>query len=155
MTNQPTLFWGVIASMWTGNLFLLVLNLPLIGLWIRLLTVPYRFLFPAIVLFCAIGAFSLANTTFDIYLMALFGVLGYLFTKLDCEPAPLLLGYVLGPMMEEYLRRALILSRGDPVVFLTSPISAALLALSLLVALTVLLPAIARTREEAFSEETR
>jgi len=155
MTNQPTLFWGIIASMWTGNLFLLILNLPLIGLWIRLLTVPYRFLFPAIVLFCAIGAFSLANTTFDIYLMALFGVLGYLFTKLDCEPAPLLLGYVLGPMMEEYLRRALILSRGDPVVFLTSPISAALLALSLLVALTVLLPVIARTREEAFSEEPR
>jgi TctA family transporter len=155
MTNQPTLFWGVIASMWTGNLFLLVLNLPLIGLWIRLLTMPYRFLFPAIVMFCAIGAFSLANTTFDIYLMALFGMLGYMFIKLDCEPAPLLLGYILGPMMEEYLRRALILSRGDPVVFLTSPISAVLLTLSLLVALTVLLPVIARTREEAFSEEPR
>jgi TctA family transporter len=106
-------------------------------------------------MFCAIGAFSLANTTFDIYLMALFGMLGYMFIKLDCEPAPLLLGYILGPMMEEYLRRALILSRGDPVVFLTSPISAVLLTLSLLVALTVLLPVIARTREEAFSEEPR
>lgn len=154
MTSQPKLFWGIVASMWVGNLFLLVLNLPLIGLWVRLLTVPYRHLFPAILLFCVIGAFSLANTTFDVYLMALFGLLGYVFIKLDCEPAPLLLGYILGPMMEEYLRRALILSRGDPIIFLSSPISAALLALSLIVILTVLSPTIARTREEAFTEES-
>jgi putative tricarboxylic transport membrane protein len=153
MTEKPALFWGVIASMWIGNLILVVLNLPLIGLWVRLLTVPYRLLFPAILVFCAIGVFSLSNTTFDVYLMALFGLLGYVFIKLDCEPAPLLLGFILGPMMEEYLRRALILSRGDPMIFVTRPISAAMLLLSLLALIAVVLPAIRRTRGAAFVEE--
>ena len=114
MVEQPKLFWGVIASMWVGNLFLLVLNLPMIGLWVRLLTIPYHLLYPIILVFSAVGVLSLSNAPFDVHLMALFGVLGYVFAKLDCEPAPLLLGYILGPMMEEYLRRAMTLSRGDP-----------------------------------------
>jgi putative tricarboxylic transport membrane protein len=153
MTEKPDLFWGIIASMWIGNFFLVVLNLPMIGLWVRLLTVPYRLLFPAILVFCAIGVFSLSNATFDIYLMVLFGLLGYLFVKLDCEPAPLLLGYILGPMMEEYLRRALVISRGDPTVFLTRPISAIMMALSLAALIAVLLPSVKRTRGRAFVEE--
>ena len=109
MTEQPALFWGMIVSMWIGNLMLLVLNLPLIGLWVRMITVPYHLLFPAILVFCGIGVFSLSNTPFDVYLMAVFGVLGYVFLKLDCEPAPMMLGFVLGPMMEENLRRALLI----------------------------------------------
>ncbi|MDB5804810.1 MAG: protein of unknown function transrane, partial [Betaproteobacteria bacterium] len=117
MTSNPSLFWGMIASMWIGNLMLVILNLPLIGMWIKLLTVPYRFLFPAIVLFCAIGVYSTNNNTFDIWMVGIFGVIGYLFVKLGCEPAPLLLGFILGPMMEENLRRALLLSRGDWSVF--------------------------------------
>jgi TctA family transporter len=128
MVEQPKLFWGVIASMWVGNLFLLVLNLPMIGLWVRLLTIPYHLLYPIILVFSAVGVLSLSNAPVDVHLMALFGVLGYVFAKLDCEPAPLLLGYILGPMMEEYLRRAMTLSRGDPVIFLERPISAAMLA---------------------------
>ena len=113
MTSNPQLFWGLIASMWVGNLMLVILNLPLIGMWIKLLTVPYRFLFPAIVLFCCIGVYSTNNNTFDVCMAALFGFIGYVFYKLGCEPAPLLLGFILGPMMEENLRRALLLSRGD------------------------------------------
>jgi TctA family transporter len=153
INEQPALFWGVIVSMWIGNLFLLVLNLPLIGLWVRIITVPYHLLFPLILVFCAIGVYSLNNNSFDVYLMALFGVLGYIFSKLDCEPAPLLLGFILGPLMEEYLRRALIISRGDPSVFLTRPISATLLVLAILAMVMVLLPAMRRTREQAFKEE--
>src|SRR5438477_179675 len=126
MTSNPTLFWGLIASMWVGNLMLVVLNLPLIGVWIKLLTVPYRLLYPAILLFCCIGVYSLSNSTFDVYQTAVFGFLGYIFIKLECEPAPLLLGFVLGPMMEENLRRALLLSRGDPLVFVHRPIAAGL-----------------------------
>jgi TctA family transporter len=114
MTSNPQLFWGLIASMWLGNLMLVILNLPLIGIWIRLLTVPYRFLFPAIMVFCAIGLYTLNNNNFDVYMAAAFGVVGYLFFKLGCEPAPLLLGFILGPLMEENLRRALLLSRGPP-----------------------------------------
>ncbi|MEY4735778.1 MAG: hypothetical protein RL302_97, partial [Pseudomonadota bacterium] len=128
MTSNPELFWGLIASMWIGNLMLIILNLPLIGMWIKLLSVPYRWLYPSIVLFCAIGVYSTNNNTFDIWLVGLFGVIGYLFIKLGTEPAPLLLGFILGPMMEEYLRRALLLSRGDWSVFLTRPLSAGLLA---------------------------
>ena len=128
MVEQPALFWGLIVSMWIGNLLLLVLNLPLIGLWVKMVSVPYHLLYPAILVFCAIGVYSLNNATFDVYLMALFGLLGYIFAKLECEPAPMLLGYILGPMMEEFLRRAMLLSRGDPLVFLTRPISAVLLA---------------------------
>lgn len=153
INEQPALFWGIIVSMWIGNLFLLILNLPLIGLWVRIIMVPYHLLFPLILVFCAIGVYSLNNNNFDVYLMALFGVLGYVFAKLDCEPAPMLLGFILGPLMEEYLRRALIISRGDPSVFITRPISATLLVLAVLAMAMVLLPAIRRTREEAFKEE--
>jgi putative tricarboxylic transport membrane protein len=152
MNDQPALFWGLVTSMWIGNLFLLVLNLPLIGLWVRMISVPYHLLFPAILVFCGIGVFSLSNTTFDVYLMALFGVLGYAFRKLDCEPAPMLLGFILGPMMEEYLRRALLITKGNPVVFVTRPISATLLAVSAVALVVVLLPALKKKREEAFQE---
>jgi len=153
MTSNPELFWGLIASMWIGNLMLVILNLPLIGLWIKLLTIPYRWLFPAIVLFCAIGVYSTNNNVFDIWLVAIFGVVGYTFIKLGCEPAPLLLGLILGPMMEENLRRALLLSRGDWSVFVSRPISAGLLAGAVALLLIVLLPSIRSKREEAFVEE--
>ena len=153
MTEQPVLFWGLIVSMWIGNLFLLVLNLPLIGLWVRMISVPYHFLYPAILVFCAIGVFSLNNTTFDVYLMALFGFLGYVFRKLDCEPAPMLLGFILGPMMEEHLRRAMLISKGDATVFLSRPISATMLIIALILLATVLAPAVRQKREEAFQEE--
>jgi putative tricarboxylic transport membrane protein len=152
MVEQPRLFWGVIASMWVGNLFLLVLNLPLIGLWVRLLSIPYHLLYPIILVFTAVGVLSLSNAPFDVHLMAVFGVLGYLLVKLDCEPAPLLLGYILGPMMEEYLRRAMALSRGDPMIFLERPISAAMLALAVLAMVSVVLPAVRATRDKAFAE---
>lgn len=153
MTNNPDLFWGLIASMWIGNAILVILNLPLIGIWIKLLTVPYRWLFPAIVLFCAIGVYSTNNNTWDIWMVGLFGVIGYAFIKLGCEPAPLLLGLILGPMMEENLRRALLLSRGDWSVFVTRPLSAVLLAMAALLLIVVLMPSIKKKREEAFVEE--
>ena len=139
--------------MWIGNLMLIVLNLPLIGIWIKLLTVPYRWLFPSIVLFCAVGVYSTNNNTFDIWLVGLFGVIGYLFIKLGTEPAPLLLGFILGPMMEEYLRRALLLSRGDWSVFVTRPLSAGLLAAAALLLVIVLMPSVKAKREEAFVED--
>ncbi len=151
--EQPELFWGIVVSMWIGNLFLIVLNLPLIGLWVRLIMVPYQLLYPAILVFCGIGVFSLNNSEFDIYLMGLFGLLGYLFVKLGCEPAPMLLAFILGRLMEEYLRRALLISRGDPTVFVTRPISATLLALAVLAMCSVLIPAFYKTREEAFRED--
>ena len=153
ITEQPALFWGLIVSMWIGNLMLLVLNLPLVGLWVRLISIPYHFLYPAILVFCAIGVFSLNNATFDIYLMALFGLCGYVLRKIDCEPAPLLLGFILGPMMEEYLRRALLMSRGDAKVFIAEPISAVLLGAALVLFCLVATPWVRRTREEAFHEE--
>jgi len=153
MTSNPELFWGLIASMWIGNAMLIILNLPLIGMWIKLLKIPYHFLFPAIVLFCAIGVYTLNNNVFDIWMVAIFGTIGYLFFKLGCEGAPLLLGFVLGPMMEENLRRALLLSRGDWGVFVTRPLSATLLAVSLVLLVIVLLPAVKNKREEAFQEE--
>ena len=152
MTDQPELFWGIIASMWIGNLFLLVLNLPMIGLWVRLCLVPYHLLYPAILAFCAIGVFSLSNSEFDVYLMALFGILGYVFAKLDCEPAPMLLALILGPMMEEHLRRAMLLSRGDPTIFLRRPISLGILLAAVIALAAALLPAIRTKREEAFQE---
>jgi putative tricarboxylic transport membrane protein len=152
ITEQPQLFWGLIASMWIGNLMLLVLNLPLIGLWVKMITVPYKYLYPMILTFCAIGVFSLSNTTFDVFLMVLFGGLGYIFKKLDCEPAPMLLGYILGPMMEEYLRRALLIAKGDPTVLVTRPISATMLALAAVLLVIVLLPSFKQTREVAFKE---
>ena len=152
MLEQAPLFWGVIVSMWIGNLFLLLLNLPMIGLWVRLLSVPYNLLYPSILLFAAVGVLSLSNSAVDVYLLALFGVLGYAFLKLGCEPAPLLLGYILGPMMEEYLRRALTLSRGDPIIFLQRPISAAMLLVAVLALGILLLPAVRTTRSKAFRE---
>ncbi len=153
MTEKPQLFWGMIASMWVGNLMLVVLNLPMIGMWIKLLTVPYRILFPSILVFMAIGVYSLSNNPFDVLLMMLFGLLGYIFVKLECEPAPLLLGFILGPLMEENLRRAMLLSRGDPIVFFTKPISAGFLIASILLLIILLLPNIRKKREEAFVED--
>jgi len=153
MTSNPELFWGLIASMWIGNLMLIVLNLPMIGIWIKLLSIPYRWLFPAIVLFCAIGVYSTNNNTFDVWMVGFFGIVGYAFLKLGCEPAPLLLGLILGPMMEENLRRALLLSRGDWSVFATRPISAGLLIGAALLLVIVLSPAVRSKREEAFVEE--
>ena len=152
ITEQPALFWGIIVSMWIGNFFLIVLNLPMIGMWVRMVSVPYHYLFPAILVFCGIGVFSLNNTEFDIYLMALFGVLGYICIKLDCEPAPMLLAFILGPLMEEYMRRALLLSRGDPMIFLRRPISATLLTLGVVAIVAASLPAFYKKREEAFRE---
>jgi putative tricarboxylic transport membrane protein len=154
MTSNPQLFWGLIASMWVGNLMLVILNLPLIGIWIKLLTVPYRFLFPAIMVFCSIGLYTLNNNAFDVYIGAAFAIVGYIFYKLSCEPAPLLLGFILGPMMEENLRRALLLSRGDWTTFATRPLSAGLLLAALAMVVVVMLPSIKRKREEAFQEET-
>jgi len=152
VTEKPDLFWGIIASMWIGNFMLVLLNLPLIGIWVKLLTVPYHLLFPVIIAFCCIGVYSVNNNPVDVYTMALFGLLGYALVKLDCEPAPLLLGFVIGPMLEEYLRRAMLISRGDPSVFVTRPISATLLALALVALVVVLLPSVRKTREEAFKE---
>jgi putative tricarboxylic transport membrane protein len=153
ITQQPTLFWGLIASMWVGNVLLVMLNLPLIGLWVRMLTIPYQLLFPAIIVFAAIGTFSLGFNPWHVYAIAFFGVLGYVLIKCDCEPAPLLLGFVLGPLLEENLRRALIISRGDPTVFVTRPISAALLVVAVGAVVLAVLPAIRRRREVVFQEE--
>jgi putative tricarboxylic transport membrane protein len=152
ITEQPALFWGIVVSMWIGNLFLIILNLPMISMWVRLVSVPYHYLFPAILVFCGVGVFSLNNTEFDIHLMALFGMIGYVFVKLDCEPAPMLLAFILGPLMEEYMRRALLLSRGDPMIFLERPISATLLALGILAIVAASLPMFYKKREEAFRE---
>jgi len=153
MTSHPELFWGLIASMWIGNLMLVILNLPLVGLWVKLLKVPYRILFPAILVFCTIGVYSLNYNTFDLYMTAFFGVVGYIWSKLRCEGAPLLLGLVLGPMMEENFRRALLLSRGDFTTFVERPLSASLLGAALVLVVLVALPNIRKKREEAFVEE--
>ncbi|MDH4442731.1 MAG: tripartite tricarboxylate transporter permease [Rhizobium sp.] len=152
-SEQPALFWGIIASMWIGNLMLLVLNLPLIGLWVKLLTIPYYVLFPIIMAFCSIGVYSVNGNVFDLYAVAFFGLVGYLLVKLRCEPAPLLLGFVLGPLLEENLRRAMIFSRGDPSTFVTRPISAILLLIALGVLVVVFLPSVKKKREEVFQEE--
>jgi TctA family transporter len=152
MTSNPKLFWGLIVSMWIGNLMLVVLNLPLIGIWIKLLQVPYRLLYPAILLFCCIGVYSINNSVFDVFMTAAFGILGWIFVKVECEPAPLLLGFILGPMMEENLRRALLLSRGDPTVFVTRPISAVMLGMAVALLLIIVAPQVRKTRDEAFQE---
>jgi TctA family transporter len=153
MVNNPDLFWGLIVSMWVGNLMLLVLNLPLIGIWVKLLTVPYRFLYPAIITFCCIGVFTVNNSSFEVLLTAFFGFLGYIFLKLGCEGAPLLLGFVLGPMMEENFRRSLLLSRGDYTVFLTRPLSLAMLLAAAVLLIIIMLPSIKLKRKEAFQED--
>jgi TctA family transporter len=152
MTQQPELFWGIIASMWLGNLMLVVINLPMIGMWVQLLKVPYRLLFPSILLLMSIGVYSLNNSGFEVGLTVLFGLMGYVFYKLGCEPAPLILGFILGPLMEENLRRALLLSRGDPMVFVQRPISLVLLLMAVALLLLVVLPNFRKTREEAFKE---
>jgi TctA family transporter len=152
MVKNPDLFWGLIASMWIGNAMLVVLNLPMIGLWVKLLRVPYSFLFPAILLFCCIGVYSINNSPFEVLLTVVFGFIGYLFIKLGCEPAPLLLGFVIGPMMEENLRRSMLLSRGDPMIFIDRPISFGMLIASALMLLMLVLPAVKRKRAEVLSE---
>ncbi|HEY8250810.1 MAG TPA: tripartite tricarboxylate transporter permease [Burkholderiales bacterium] len=144
MAEKPELFWGIVASMWLGNLMLLVLNLPLIGLWVSLLKVPYRWLFPSIVMFCCIGVYSVSNNPVDVYLCAALGALGFLLARVGCEPAPLLLGYVLGPLFEEHLRRAMLLGRGDPLLFLTRPISLAFMLGTALVLVAMVWPALRR-----------
>ena len=148
MTLRPDLFWGLIASMWIGNLMLVVLNLPLIGLWVKLLEVPYRLLFPAIMAFSAIGIYSVNNSSFEIYLTALFGVAGFVWSKLGFPPAPLLLGFVLGPMMEENLRRAMLMAKGDPSVFVTRPISLGFIIITIGILIVMVAPAVKKRRAE-------
>jgi putative tricarboxylic transport membrane protein len=152
MTKSPTLFWGMVASMWIGNLMLLIINLPLIGLWVRLLKVPYRLLFTIILLFCCIGIYSINNNPYDVYFTAFFGLVGYALIKLGLEPAPMLLGFVLGRLMEEKLRQALALSEGSFMTFLERPLSAMLLLLALVIVVIAVLPAVRKGREEAFQE---
>jgi putative tricarboxylic transport membrane protein len=152
MTKQPDLFWGMIASMWVGNLMLVVINLPLVGVWVTLLRVPYRLLYPSILVFCCIGIYSINNAPFDVVLAAIFGIIGYVLIKHDFEPAPMLLGFVLGPLMEENLRRAMLIARGDPSVFFTRPISASLLAVAGLLLVLAMLPMLRKRREEVFVE---
>jgi TctA family transporter len=152
MEERPQLFWGLIASMWIGNVMLLVLNLPLIGMWIRLLSLPYRLLFPAILTFCCIGTYAVSNSTFDVFLLMGFAGLGYILSKLGCEPAPLILGFILGPMMEEHMRRALRISLGDPSVFITKPISAAFLVAAIALMALVAAPGVRARREVALQE---
>ncbi|HEY6703157.1 MAG TPA: tripartite tricarboxylate transporter permease, partial [Xanthobacteraceae bacterium] len=152
MSERPGMFWGMIASMWIGNLMLVIINLPLIGMWVQLLKVPYRFLYLAILLFCGIGVYTVSNSAAAVLLAALFGVLGYVFTRLECEPAPMILGFVLGPLMEENLRRAMRISSGDPAIFVERPISLGLLIAALALCVLVALPAIRSKREEAFQE---
>lgn len=153
MQSDPGLFWGLIISMWIGNLILVVLNLPMIGVWVQLLRVPYRWLFPAILVFCCIGVYSINNNAWDVWIAIFFGFAGYVFGKLGCETAPLVLGFILGPMMEENLRRAMLLSRGDPSVFVSSPISCGLLIAAVLMVFLVAAPAFRKTREVAFKED--
>ncbi len=151
--DEPELFWGIIVSMWVGNVMLVLLNLPLIGLWVKLLSIPYKVLFPAIIAFACIGCYSINMNVFDVYAIVVFGLFGYVLVKLGCEPAPLLLGFVLGPLLEEHLRRAMIISRGDPMIFLERPISATLLGLAAVAVILAVLPSIRKKREEVFVEE--
>ena len=152
MSERPQLFWGMVASMWIGNLMLLVINLPLIGIWVQLLKVPYRFLYLSILLFCAIGVYTIGNSPFAVMVAAFFGVVGYIFMRLECEPAPMILGFVLGPLMEENLRRAMLIARGDPTTFVTRPISGVLLAIAAALVVVALLPMIRGKRDEVFVE---
>jgi TctA family transporter len=148
---QPDLFWGLICSMWVGNLMLLVINLPLVGMWVRLLKVPYDIMYPAILIFCCIGVYSLNNNVFDVMATIVFGFVGYFFLRTGCQPAPLLIGFVLGPMMEEHLRRAMLLSRGNWAVFIERPISASLLAFAVLAVLAMALPNLRKGKEKALA----
>jgi putative tricarboxylic transport membrane protein len=150
--EQPALYWGLVASMWIGNLMLLVINLPLVGMWVSLLRIPYRLLFPAIILFCCIGAYASSNSVFNVWLMLGWGALGYFFNKVGVQPAPMVLGFVLGTMLEENFRRAMLLSGGDPMVFVQRPISATLLAVAVILLAILIFPAIRRKREEVLQE---
>jgi TctA family transporter len=152
MTDRPDLFWAMIASMWIGNLMLVVINLPLIGIWVKLLSIPYRWLYPAILVFCCIGVYTVNSTVDDVVIMAVFGLVGYLLPKIGCEPAPLILGFILAPMLEENFRRSLIVSRGSWSIFLEKPICGGFLLLSAVLLLVMVLPAIRRGRDEAFRE---
>jgi TctA family transporter len=152
MTKRPELFWGMVASMWIGNAMLLVINLPLIGIWVRLLSVPYRLLYPAILLFCVIGVYATNTNVAQLVITAIFALFGYVLLRFDCEPAPLVLGFILGPLMEENLRRALVMSRGDASIFVERPISATLLALTVAIVVLLVAPRIRRRREEVFQE---
>jgi putative tricarboxylic transport membrane protein len=152
MTKQPELFWGMVASMWLGNLMLIIINLPLVGVWVTLLRVPYRLLFPSIIVFCCIGVYSINNSPTDVVIAAIFGLAGYWMVKHDFEPAPLVLAFVLGPLMEENLRRAMLIARGDATVFLTRPISATLIAIAAGLLIMAALPMIRKRREEVFVE---
>jgi putative tricarboxylic transport membrane protein len=152
MTERPELFWGLIASMWVGNLMLLILNLPLVGLWIKLLAVPYRLLFPAIFVFCCIGVYAVDGKIFDVYEIAVLSAFAYLLLKLDCEPAPLILGFILGPLMEENLRRSMMIAFCDPTVFVTRPISAVFLFAAAALLVAIALPALRARREQAMAE---
>jgi TctA family transporter len=153
MVQMPELFWGLIASMWIGNAMLVILNLPLIGIWVRLLTVPYRLLYPSILAFMGIGVYGTSNSPFDVLLMVVWGIMGVIFVKLECEPAPLILGMVLGPMLEENLRRSLMISHGDPIIFVNRPISAGFLIAAFLLLFVILAPNIRKKREEIFVED--
>jgi len=152
MTSNPTLFWGLVASMWIGNLMLVIINLPLIGMWVKLLQVPYRLLYPAIIMFCCIGVYAANSESSQLLLTVVFALFGYVLVRFGCEPAPLILGFILGPLMEENLRRSMMLSRGDPMIFLERPISASLLGITVLIIAMILLPSFRQTREEAFKE---
>jgi len=152
MDKRPDLFWGMVASMWIGNLMLVIINLPLIAIWVRLLKVPYRLLFPCIVVFSLIGIYTVNNSTTDVVLTALFALFGFLLIKFGLEPAPLVLGFILGPLMEENLRRSMVLSRGDPMIFVTRPLSLTLLTMAVAVVLLIALPQFRKTRATAFQE---
>jgi putative tricarboxylic transport membrane protein len=153
ITERPELFWGMVASMWIGNLMLIVINLPLIGIWVRMLAVPYRILFPSILVLCCVGAYSVQQTPIMLMLTAVFALLGYVFLKLGCEAAPFILGFVLGPLMEENLRRAMQTSGGDPTIFITRPISLGLILATVGLVLLIVVPRFRKTREAAFQEE--
>jgi TctA family transporter len=153
MRDKPELFWGLIASMWTGNLMLVILNLPLVGIWAKMLTVPYRYLYPAVLIICCIGVYSVTNSALDVLIAMMFGCVGYLLYRLHCEPAPLLLGFILGPLIEENLRRALVISHGSPSVFIERPISATFLVLTVVLVLVLAAPMIRSGRERVFREE--
>jgi TctA family transporter len=151
MTSRPDLFWGMVASMWIGNVMLVIINLPLVGIWVKLLSVPYRLLYPAILLFCVIGVYGINSNWVMMAMTTVFAIFGYVLVRVGCEPAPMILGFLLGPMMEENLRRSLVLSRGDPMIFIERPISATLLGLCVLLILITVLPAIRKSREVAFA----
>jgi TctA family transporter len=152
MTDRPGLFWGIVASMWIGNVMLVVLNLPLVGMWVKLLKIPYRLMFPAIVVFCAVGVYAASNNPFDIFVMAFFAVFGYLAMKLGCEPAPFVLAFVLGPLMEQFLRRAMLISRGDPATLVAEPISLGFLLAAAVLLAVIALPGIRARRDAAMQE---